>query len=177
MGVGVAVIILALNLSGNLPLTTAFGAIIYVVITIIYFVAARKLQAIVGKGAASGKVIAGLSRRIAYSLALGIFSMLSFAIVARVYIAAWLPTFGYIIPIVVYFGLHGAFGIGHWFLLSFLNKSLRSQGRKISSARTAGRAMTSGSSTVNGRTVDGNTVQSPTPSTKRKLSLNAIHPA
>ena len=174
MGVGVAVIILAFTLSGNRNLATAFGAVIYVVVTIIYFVAARKLQAVVGKGAASGKAIAGLSRRIAYSLALGIFSMLSFAIIERVYVPAWLPILGYIITIVLYFGLHGAFGIGHWFLLSFLNKALRSQGRKLSSARSM--AMTSRSTTVDGRAVDGNTVQSSTSSTKRTLSRNAVHP-
>ena len=128
LGSVIAVIVLLLNLSGKVFLTTALGAVIYVVMAVVYFAAARKLQAAAGKSNASGIRIAGLSRRIAITLALGILNMLTFTIVWLKAVVADLPTLGYIIPIFLYFGIHGAFGLGHWFLLSFLNQM--SQGWK-----------------------------------------------
>jgi hypothetical protein len=117
-------------------IASLLAAVFDIVCIVVYFIAAGKLERVVGNKSKSGKSIVVLSRRIARSLIVAIVGLMFFTVTENLWTPASAGVLASIVPPVFIVAVWGGFGVGIFVLLRFLDKALRNQGRRANSGRS-----------------------------------------
>ena len=128
-------LILACMVMSMLFIASLLAAVFDIVCIVVYFIAAGKLESVIGNKSKSGKSIVVLSRRIAMSLLVAIIGLMFFTVTNYLWTPASAGVLASIVPPVFVVAIQGGFGVEQFVLLRFLDKALRNQGRRTKSGR------------------------------------------
>ena len=130
-------LILACMVMSMLFIASLLAAVFDIVCIVVYFIAAGKLESVIGNKSKSGKSIVVLSRRIAMSLLVAIIGLMFFTVTNYLWTPASAGVLASIVPTVFVVAIQGGFGVEQFVLLRFLDKALRNQGRRTKSGRSS----------------------------------------